>query len=182
MSKLINEYLKQEHIKEQKQREYEHEYRTASLLDFADQMDEGKIVQHSDVIYKLMKNGHATDISGFHDIAVTRNTHYLYDKTHDLLALADETDLKKNRVYNLIAKIQTYISYLTFVYVIAVLYVGLTGILDDQRDLIAAIIIFVAASFINSLLFIINSEYHQKYELYGVREKDKSTNSKKVTQ
>lgn len=58
MSKLINEYLKQEHIKEQKQREYEHECRTASLLDFADQMDEGKIVKYSDVIEKLMKNGH----------------------------------------------------------------------------------------------------------------------------
>ena len=176
MSKLINEYLKQEHIKEQKQREYEHEYRTASLLDFADQMDEGRIVQHSDVIYKLMKNGHATDISGFHDIAVERNTHYIYDKTHDLLALADETDLKKRRFYKIIAKIQTYISYLTFVYVIAVLYVGLTGILDDQRDLIAAIIIFVAASFINYLLLLLNSEYHQKYELYGTNSKRKVHN------
>ena len=149
-------------------------------------MDEGKIVQYSDVIEKLMKNGHATDISGFHDIAVERNTRYIYDKTHDLLALADETDLKKRRFYKIIAKIQTYISYLTFVYVIAVLiaalYVGMTGILHDQRDLIAAIIIFVAASFINSLLFVINSEYHKKYEIYGVSEKDKSTNSKKVTQ
>lgn len=47
------------------------------------------------------------------DIAVTRNTHYLYDKTHDLLALVDETDLKKNRVYNLIAKIRIYLSYIT---------------------------------------------------------------------
>ena len=36
MSKIINEYLKQERIKEQKQREYENECRTASLLDFAD--------------------------------------------------------------------------------------------------------------------------------------------------
>jgi hypothetical protein len=128
MSKLINKYLKQEQVKEQKKREYEHEYRTASLLDFADQMDEGKIVQHSDVIYKLMKNGHATDISGFHDIAVTRNTHYLYDKTHDLLAIADETDLKKRKFYNIIAKSQTCISYLTFVYVISVLYEGLTTV------------------------------------------------------
>lgn len=158
MSKLINEYLKQEHIKEQKQREYEHEYRTASLLDFADQMDKGKIVQHSDVIYKLMKNGHTTDISGFHDIAVTRNTHYLYDKTHDLLALADETDLKKNRVYNLIAKIRIYLSYITCADLIALLYAGITGILHDQRDLISVpLIIFVAAGFLNFLLLFLNA-------------------------
>ena len=69
-----------------------------------------------------------------------------------------------------------YLSYQTFVYVIAVLYAGITGILHNQRDMIAVLLIFVVTGIVNSILFFINSEYHQKYELYGVSEKDKSAN------
>lgn len=171
MSHLIDNYLAQEKAKEQKQLEYEHERRTASLLDFADQMDDGKIVHYSDVIEKLMKNGHATDISGFHDIATTHNTYYIYDKTHDLLARADETDLKKHRFYKIIARIQTSISYITFVSLIALLYAVFSGTVYEAVDIIKASLIIISAYIVNSLLFFLNAEYHQKYKLYGIKDK-----------
>lgn len=59
-----------------------------------------------------------------------------------------------------------------FAGLIALLYAGITGIRHDQRDLIAVpLLIFVATGFINYLLLVLNSEYHQKYELYGVTDK-----------
>lgn len=118
-----------------------------------------------------MNHSYTPDISGFHDIALTRNTHYVFDKTHKLLALADETDLKKNKIYKIIAKVQTYMSYITFVYLIAVICAGITGIIYGTDDIIKTFLVLINALVINSLLIFLNSEYHQKYELYGVADK-----------
>ena len=171
MSKLIDNYLEQEKAKKQTLKQFEYACLISYLNEFADKMDNEKIVHYPDIIEKLMYYGYTPDISEFHDIALARKTHYVFDKTYKLLALADETDLKKNKVYNIIAKVQTYMSCITFLYLIAVLYAGINGMMYEVDDTIKAFLIFISASTATSLLIVLNNEYHQKYELYGVIDK-----------
>lgn len=171
ISKLIDNYLSQERLKEQKQRNNEQARQISLLLEFADQMDKGEVVHYSDVSGKLTDNGYTNDISVFHVIAPTRNAHYIYDKKHGLLAKADDNDLRKNQFYKIIGKVQRCLTYLFLTSLITFVGALIVGTFYSLEDVLKIFIIVYFILFVEVILLNLTSEYSKKYELYGITNK-----------
>lgn len=171
ISKLIDNYLSQERLKEQKQRNNEQARQISLLLEFADQMDKGEVVHYSDVSGKLTDNGYTNDISVFHVIALTRNAHYIYYKKNGLLARCDDNDLRKNQFYKIIAKVQICLRYLFLTGLITFVVACIIGAFDYIEDALKIFIIVYFILFVNLILLNLTSEYSKKYELYGITNK-----------
>lgn len=171
ISKLIDNYLSQERVKEQNQRNNEQARQISLLLEFADQMDKGEVVHYSDVSEKLTDNGYTNDISVFHVIALTRNAHYIYYKKHGLLSKADNNDLRKNQFYKIIAKVQICFRFLFLTSLITSVGALIVGTFYALEDILKIFIIVYFILFVDVILLNLTSEYSKKYELYGITNK-----------